>query len=206
MACAWREATGAPAAHISGREDGHHAGRPSCRAGGRRSIAREPVRLDRKIRSAAHDACVGCRAQTPKASEVNMSTEVWGTFSVQDHLAERAFIADVLLYDRLVIPTKPDGQDPAEWPKDWDLARQQELLDVLGDLAVPIPWTQDIRADWKKNYEDALGKDRRRGKSDAIWRVGFDVERVQERPDDFHLHVSRMLLADYANEVADSRL
>ena len=106
----------------------------------------------------------------------------------------------------MVIPTKPDGQDPAEWPKDWDLARQQELLDVLGDLAVPIPWTQDIRADWKKNYEDALGKDRRRGKSDAIWRVGFDVERVQERPDDFHLHVSRMLLADYANEVADSRL
>ena len=135
-----------------------------------------------------------------------MSTEVWGTFSVQDHLAARAFIADVLLYDRLVIPTKPDGQDPAEWPRDWDLARQQELFDVLGDLAVPIPWTQDIRADWKKNYEDASGKDRRRGKSDSIWRVGFDVERVQERPDDFHLHVSRMLLADYANAVADSRL
>jgi hypothetical protein len=30
-----------------------------------------------------------------------MSTEAWGTFSVQDHLAERAFIADVLLYDSL---------------------------------------------------------------------------------------------------------
>jgi hypothetical protein len=135
-----------------------------------------------------------------------MSTEVWGTFSVQDHLAERAFIADVLLYDRLVIPTKPDGQDPAEWPKTWDLARQQELFDVLGDLAVPIPWTQDVRDAWKTNYEDAVGKDRRRGKSDVISRVNFDVERVRESPDGFHLHVTRMLLADYANQVADSRL
>ena len=60
-----------------------------------------------------------------------MSTEVWGTFSVQDHLAERAFIADVLLYDRLVIPTKPDGQDPAEWPKDWDLALRVAIRNVV---------------------------------------------------------------------------
>jgi hypothetical protein len=135
-----------------------------------------------------------------------MSTEVWGTFSVQDHLAERAFIADVLLYDRLVIPTKPEGQDLADWPKEWDLARQQQLFDVLGDLAVPIPWTEDVRAAWKTNYEDALGKDRRRGKSDAVFKVGFDIGRVQACPDDFHLHVTRMLLADFANEVADSRL
>jgi hypothetical protein len=33
--------------------------------------------------------------------------ELWGTFSVKDHLRERAFVAEVLLYDRLVIPRPP---------------------------------------------------------------------------------------------------
>lgn len=42
--------------------------------------------------------------------------ELWGTFSVTDHRRRRAFIADVLLYDRLAIPI-PDGVD--EWNR-WE--------------------------------------------------------------------------------------
>ena len=37
-----------------------------------------------------------------------MPREVWGTFSVADHLREQAFVADILLYDRLVILVPPD--------------------------------------------------------------------------------------------------
>ena len=34
-----------------------------------------------------------------------MSFETWGTFSVADHLAPRAFVADVLLYEsKRVVP------------------------------------------------------------------------------------------------------
>jgi len=39
--------------------------------------------------------------------------EFWGTFSVADHRRRRAFVADVLLYDRVAIPV-PDGADEVE--------------------------------------------------------------------------------------------
>ena len=79
-----------------------------------------------------------------------MSREVWGTFSVRDHLVEHAFVADVLLYDRLLIPTKPEKEDPNEWPATWDLARLNRVLGVLGNLAIPIPWTRERDAESKQ--------------------------------------------------------
>lgn len=36
-----------------------------------------------------------------------MPTERWATFAVNEHTRERAFVADVLLYDKLVIPVPP---------------------------------------------------------------------------------------------------
>ena len=35
--------------------------------------------------------------------------EIWGTFSVMDHLRPGAFLAEVVLYDRLVIPSARSG-------------------------------------------------------------------------------------------------
>ena len=43
-----------------------------------------------------------------------MAFETWGTFAVDDHLGKRAFVADVLLYDRLVIPV-PDARERERW-------------------------------------------------------------------------------------------
>jgi hypothetical protein len=82
--------------------------------------------------------------------EAAMSREVWGTFSVRDHLVEHAFVADVLLYDRLLVPTKPEGEDPEEWPRQWELARLNRVLGVLGNLAIPIPWTRERDAESKQ--------------------------------------------------------
>ena len=39
--------------------------------------------------------------QKPSSKEAAMRAELWGTFSVRDHLRPRSFIAEVLLYDRL---------------------------------------------------------------------------------------------------------
>ena len=51
------------------------------------------------------------------------SFEVWDV-SVRDHLQPWAFAAEVLIYDRLVIPVPPDG-DSDEWKRwvgeRWDL-------------------------------------------------------------------------------------
>jgi hypothetical protein len=49
-----------------------------------------------------------------------MTIELWGTFAVRDHLVARAFVADVLLYDRLVIPTLPEGKPEEKWPAAWN--------------------------------------------------------------------------------------
>ena len=73
-----------------------------------------------------------------------MKLQQWGTFSVKDHLKPRAFVADVLLFDQLVIPRPAtakelysEGQgEPSEDQRDrwlrkgWNPDRQRELLDT----------------------------------------------------------------------------
>jgi hypothetical protein len=86
-----------------------------------------------------------------------MSREVWGTFAVNDHCVPRAFVADVMLYDRLVIPVPPDNpneDDKKLWAK-WDVNRQTELLQVLGDRARLVKWDQRRRQAWKTRFEAA---------------------------------------------------
>jgi hypothetical protein len=92
-----------------------------------------------------------------------MPFETWGTFSVADHLSPRAFVADVLLYDRLVIPV-PDDKERERWTQ---LGRLPEVLDrkllILeqpsrrrpeDSLVTRVPWTEDFRADLDRRYED----------------------------------------------------
>jgi hypothetical protein len=125
-----------------------------------------------------------------------MSIELWGTFSVRDHLEPRAFVADVLLYDRIVVPTLPEGDDPASWPEDWGLARQRLLLEELGELAVSVPWTKTRREAWQRRFDADTASERAAAKSEvATW--------VQQ---DAAFGATRMLLADYANRDVDDAI
>jgi hypothetical protein len=79
--------------------------------------------------------------------------EVWATYSVRDHLARRAFVADVMLYDRLVIPVPAEG-DESHWA-DWDVARQEQLLKILGGRAVPRVWDTNLQKKWESEMDRA---------------------------------------------------
>ena len=73
-----------------------------------------------------------------------MSREVWGTYSVTDHLNERAFLADLMLYDRLVLPVPEEHLDEeaqTAW-KNWNAPLQQAFVEVLKryDRVRTIPW------------------------------------------------------------------
>lgn len=59
--------------------------------------------------------------------------ELWGVFSVADHLRRRSFVADVLIYDRLIVPVpaEREGELWRKWERRWDPARQAELLGVI---------------------------------------------------------------------------
>lgn len=83
------------------------------------------------------------------------SFELWGTFSVRDHVQPWAFVGEVLMYDRLVLPVPP-ADEPREWGRwrdeRWNPDRQQRMLEVLGELAVPVEWTAERRARWGNEY------------------------------------------------------
>lgn len=76
-----------------------------------------------------------------------MARETWGTFAVRDHLLRRAFVADVLLYDRLVIPFPDDEQERGRWRQEgWEPDVLEKKLDILGDgLVQLIPWSSAKR-------------------------------------------------------------
>jgi hypothetical protein len=100
-------------------------------------------------------------------NEARRKYELWGTFSVMDHVREGAFLAEVVMYDRLVIPVPPDPEqtmtpedrDFAEkqwdrWERHaWDPKRQQTLLDILEPVAVPIEWNRERHERWAAEYE-----------------------------------------------------
>jgi hypothetical protein len=141
-------------------------------------------------------------------------TSLWATFSVVDHLRSRPFIADVLLYDRLIVPV-PDGPGEAdrwrEHNRDPDL--QNRLLDIVGDLGVRIPWSLARHDLWAQRYQQINSEvvDEGAIRDGFTQAVGFDGNNVvaarrakspavqlrrAEDPDDPALMVTRLVLAE----------
>lgn len=104
-----------------------------------------------------------------------MSFERWGAFSVIDHKNARALAADVLLYDRLILPRPPDW-DRDRWIKEgWDPEGLDKRFKELGDIAIEANWDQDRQ---------------------KAWREMFDQVSAETRDDDMAYAVSALLLAD----------
>ncbi len=92
-----------------------------------------------------------------------MSREVWGTFSVKDHCKQRAFVAEVLLYDRLVIPYPPNDERERWADNGWDPQKLDSILKILDDrwdrdnlwavldppgLVRPVLWDAHRQGQW----------------------------------------------------------
>jgi hypothetical protein len=89
-----------------------------------------------------------------------VSIERWGAFAVVDHKNARKLAADVLLYDRLVLPT-PANWDRERWlKKDWDPEGLERRITQLGDIAIPALWDLDRQKQWKEKFA-ALQEDAR---------------------------------------------
>lgn len=96
---------------------------------------------------------------------VHMGKQVWGTFSVKDHCDPGAFVAEVMLYDRLVIPIPPDAGERARWDSQhWDPARLDTILEILGDRAFPVKWDASREASWRSRYEAGKSLSKETGK------------------------------------------
>jgi len=143
------------------------------------------------------------------------NVSLWATFSVADHLRRRPFVADVLLYDRLLVPV-PDGDDEtSRWMR---LKRrpdlQKTLLDVLGDLGVPISWSVAHHDRWARQYQGQEASEVASAavRDDVARAVAFDAQNIENArrgahapgaspgdaidPDDPAFMVTRLVLAD----------
>ena len=80
-----------------------------------------------------------------------MAKRLWGCYSVADHLSEHAFVADLLLYDRLLIPT-PAPDDLERWKNKWDPERQARMLEILGPFAERIEWSAPRQDEWEQAF------------------------------------------------------
>ena len=77
-----------------------------------------------------------------------MAVERWGAFSVIDHKNDRQLATEVLIYDRLLIPT-PMQWDLKRWQDEgWDPEGLVNKIKILGDIAIPANWDQDRQKDW----------------------------------------------------------
>lgn len=79
----------------------------------------------------------------------------WGTFSVIDHLDPAALIDDVLLFDKLVLPTPSaeEGEEEDWIDQGWRPDELAKRIVQLGDLVYTMPWTKDLRREWRKRWE-----------------------------------------------------
>lgn len=152
------------------------------------------------------------------------AVSLWGTFSVADHLRRRPFVADVLLYDRLIVPV-PDGEDEmARWrDRNRNPDLQRDLLGIVGDLGVPIPWSIERARQWARRY-DGNPDDGSPGpadetviREDVAQAVAIDAQGIAASraaainagapdPDDPAFLMTRMVLADEIGSRKDRAL
>lgn len=89
-----------------------------------------------------------------------MSIERWGAFSVVDHKDARKLAADVLLYDRLVLPTPPAWDRERWFNEKWDPEGLERRIAQLGDAAIPATWDLGRQKQWEEKFH-ALKEDAR---------------------------------------------
>jgi hypothetical protein len=159
-----------------------------------------------------------------------MDWELWGTFSVSDHLRPRAFVADVLLYDRLVIPTPPDSDDEEQdrWREQkWDPERQRQILALMDEdrqnRVIRVPWTEQLRNVWESKHSNAVasqqaGVERAIARSSMAAATAHDVSNVLQTRESLKRNASpkkldelpymstRLVLTDWTDEENDRKL
>jgi hypothetical protein len=114
-----------------------------------------------------------------------MLFERWGSLSVDDHIDTAALVANVLLYDRLVVPVmteQVDQDEPAYWvSKGWNPDLQSERLKQLGQLAIKRPWNAARREIFRSRAQQ-LHAERDDASAKQATRMILAQEQVLDNP------------------------
>lgn len=129
---------------------------------------------------------------------MNELAQLWGTVSVQDHNRPNAFVAELGLFDTLVVPVQPtDGG--GKWAGEWDGVAQERLLSLIpDDRLMRVSWDERQRGEWA-----------RRARAEE---AGEDVIAIQQEREEYvaqggtatdydaePFHVTRQVLQDFVD-------
>ena len=74
----------------------------------------------------------------------------WAAFSVKAHCNRDSFAADLLLYDKLIVPVPDDDAEYERWMgKGWQPDKIADTVTASAGRLLPVPWTAELRAQWK---------------------------------------------------------
>lgn len=121
-----------------------------------------------------------------------MGREIWGTYSVRDHTLPGAFLADLMFYDRLVLPVPQPGEE-ADWEREnWAPANQAGLIEELArfDRVKTVPWRLGTWEREKENFTKDLAE-----------RSSLDIEVARDVARDAFLFTRTRLIEDLPRHV-----
>ncbi|SPH24415.1 hypothetical protein DEA8626_03467 [Defluviimonas aquaemixtae] len=125
---------------------------------------------------------------------MNNPAQIWGTVSVRDHLRPRAFVAELVLFEALVIPRPPLG---ATWPEEWDPAHQDEVLSwIPRDRLMEVSWDDKQHMEWEKRK---IAADAEMDVADLQQQPGFEEAQRNEDFDAPAFHLTRRVLQDFVD-------
>jgi hypothetical protein len=141
---------------------------------------------------------------------MSSNDELWGTFAVDDHLRKHAFVAELVLFDRLVLPQPPEN-DTEEYKRWTDLRWRpddlRETVKTLEEFAVPVPWDNQLRSMWKKDYSSLSPAERAAFRINQAKGTQFDFQFIRSvSPDQPAKWVTRGVLADALDPTKDETL
>lgn len=73
---------------------------------------------------------------------MSLGNELWGTLSVNDHLLPRAFVAETVAFDRLVITqTLENDEEKMIWMRvGRGVNHLKGMPTIFEDLVISVPW------------------------------------------------------------------
>ncbi len=125
---------------------------------------------------------------------MNDSAQLWGTMSVRDHLRPHAFVAELVLFETLVIPRPPQG---ATWPAEWDPAYQDKVLGwIPDDRLMEVSWDNAQRTEWEKR---TIASGAEMDIADLQKQPGFEEAQRKKNFDAPVFQLTRRVLQDFVD-------